>query len=445
MPRPSPRSTAPDAGASADRGARHAVVAVPRAWLVLLTVLGIAPWVAFALLQIRSDAPAAASSGAAAAAPALGRSGPWGQLEVTPITIAPPIEYVPTTWGGPPHPSAWTFPGLSGEQAESVLVSAGLSREDAARLRAAALPNHELAGVSFAPDPAFVRGLASDVRGRVYKTLGRAAVTVDRDRAPINFDQLTAYRYHGRTADDWLGGLVSPATRRLIDPLVYRDGDFLYFADIELVRPAITDAEELQRLARALMRQETVIVRARVDAPSNLDSIAEYWGRGGRRTDIRPILESVVRNSAVLDDPSRAIDIGHLLPAIARQLLYRYPRVTPQDLQRPLLANCLWTALNFFNLEPDSRHLDVGFALETLRNDYFIVHDGFQLGDIVAFRDPRGNLVHVAVYLADDLVFSKNGASALAPWSILPMADLAGHYSEYADSWLVSYHRRNGL
>jgi hypothetical protein len=36
-----------------------------------------------------------------------------------------------------------------------------------------------------------------------------------------------------------------------------------------------------------------------------------------------------------------------------------------EDLQRPLLANCLWTALNSFGDEPDPWYQDIAFALTT--------------------------------------------------------------------------------
>ena len=67
-----------------------------------------------------------------------------------------------------------------------------------------------------------------------------------------------------------------------------------------------------------------------------------------------------------------------------------------------------------------------------------------QLGDVVAFVDPAGGIFHAAVYLADGLVFGKNGTSHLSPWSIVPMDRLKGYYLEHADHWQVVYYRRNG-
>lgn len=414
---------------------------VPRAWLVLLTVLSIAPWLVLGTIQLWPAATAGTTQ--PLPTPATAASGPWGRLVLTPITISPPLEYVPRDWGAV-QPSAWTFPNMAVDQAADFLLRSGMSREDVATLRAAVRPTLAVNGVSFTPSSEIVRRLTAEARATIYLALARAAVKVDRNVAPINYDQFTAYRFHGTSAEDWLSG-VSAATRALVEPYLYTDAGFLFFADIERIRPAIADLEELQRLVKRLLRQQTVLVQLTLNDPSQLDAITEYWGRGGRRTDIRPILESVARFSQASDDPGLSIDVSHLLPSLARQLLYRYPKVTVADEERPLLANCLWTALNFFNQQADDRYLDVTFALNRLKEDYFLVHDGFQLGDVVVFTDAEGGLVHVAVYLADNLIFSKNGTSALAPWSILPIDQLKGHYAENADTWHATYHRRKDL
>jgi hypothetical protein len=358
-------------------------------------------------------------------------AGAWGQLFTTPIVISPPAEYISRHWGAPAPPQ-WHFPGLTPEQLDSHLASFGLTRDDIARLRAGARPEPAIRGLVITPDPDLVRRLDPGVRARLYPHLGRNG---------LNGAQLSAYRYFGESLTEWLpDGLISPETRELIAPLIYRRQGFMYFADMELVRSQISDPGELQRVAKALLRQSTVLVRLRIPDPSQLGAIAEYWGRGGRRVDVRPLLESIVGAG-----PDRFIDVTHLLPSLARDHLYRYPKVTVADLERPLLANCLWTALNFFRVTPDDRFLDENVALQHLKENYYVVHDNVQLGDVVAFIDGEGNVFHVAVYVADDLVFGKNGTSRLAPWTILSLERLKGHYVEYADEWHVSYHRRKDL
>jgi hypothetical protein len=427
---------APGAGAptgSSSPGAAGTAVIVPRAWLVTIIVLVMVPWVVqLMMLRVGSTTPdvqADAVGNADARRHVTGeRTGPWGTLTTTPIVISPPLEYVSQNWG-PVGAPRWYFPPSADDGFEQFLASSGLSADQIAGLHASARPDAATGGITISPDPAFVRDLSPEIRARLYHEL---------EKHPRNVDQDAAYRFYGTSVEAWLPtNLISPATRALVEPLVYRRGDFLYFSDIDLVRPHIEDPAELQRLAKGLLRQATLLVKLHVEASSDVDAIAEYWGRGGRRTDIRPLLESIAGGAA--DD---RIDISHLLPTLARQHLYRYPRYSAADLDRPLLSNCFWTALNFFNVEPDDRYLDVGYALEHLREDYYFVQDQFQLGDVVAFTDDSGSIFHVAVYLADGLVFGKNGSTPLDPWSILPIERLKGHYSQYAGEWHVSYHRR---
>lgn len=389
------------------------------------------PWLVAAGVYGYRSRDAAAPASAPAVDPSVpSPAGPWGRLVTTPIVISPPMEYVPRNWG-PDVPTLWNIPAATPDEFVRFLSAAGFAADDIARLQGVTRRHAESGGMVIAPEPAFVRGLQPDIRARLYLSIMKSR---------LNADQQTAFRFHGDSLEQWLGPLVSQRTRDLMAPYVYRHGGFMYFADIDLVRRDVTDPLELQRLAKALNRQATLLVSVEVDQPANLPAIAEYWGRGGRRTDIRPILESMAESGS-----HRGIDVSHLLPGLARELLYRYPRLTVADYEKPLLANCLWTALNFFNVTPDDRFLDVQVALEALKRDYYLVHDGVQLGDVVAFSDRDGNLFHAAVYIAGDLVFGKNGITPMAPWSILPIERIKGHYIEDSDDWQVTYHRRKGL
>jgi len=423
-------SAAPPRAGSAEAAAVTFVV--PRGWLVAISVILVLPWlVAAGVYGYRSRVVAAPASEPAPADPSIpAPAGPWGRLVTTPIIVSPPVEYVPRNWG-PDVATSWTIPATTPDEFVRFLSAAGFAADDIGRLQSGARRDARSGGFVVAPEGAFVRGLAPEIRRRLY--LGMM-------KSRLDTDQPTPFRFYGDSLEQWLGPLVSPQTRERVAPYVYREGGFMYFADIDLVRREITDPTELQRLAKGLNRQATLLVEVQVDKTSDISAIAEYWGRGGRRTDIRPLLESLAESGG-----HRAIDISHLLPSLAREHLYRYPRLTVADYEKPLLANCLWTALNFFDVTPDDRLLDVQVALETLKRDYYIVHDGIQLGDVVAFSDREGNLFHAAVYLAGDLVFGKNGVTPMAPWSILPLERLKGHYVEDSDDWQVTYHRKKTL
>ena len=404
---------------------------VPRRWLLILAALIVVPWlIAAAFYSRTSSGTAAVATGSGAAGdrgvPANGDRQPWGQLVTTPIVISPPLEYVPSNWG-PIAPPRWYFHGATSAQVEQFLLAAGLGSQQASQVVAGL--RQDGPGVVAAPDPRLVRELPPGVRAEIYRELAKH---------PRNDRQRNAYRYFGASSEEWLGSaLISPRTRQLVEPYVYRIGEFVYFADIDQIRGEISDPAELQRLAKRLFREATLLVRLRIDDSTQLDAAVEYWGRGGRRTDIRPLLESIVASGQ-----DRSIDISHLLPLFAREYLYRYPRITLGDLDKPSLVNCFWTALNFFNDAPDDRYLDAEHAIARLKRDYFIVQDNFQFGDVAAFVDPAGGIFHAAVYLADGLVFGKNGTSHLSPWTIVPMERLKGYYLEHADNWQVVFYRR---
>jgi hypothetical protein len=427
-------SKTPDVADRARRGGAspatddRRVVAVPRAWLALLTALVILPWlVAGAVYSWNAVEPAEPATALLDTPPSVLGAGPWGRLTATRIVVSPPLEYVSTAFA-PVEPLVWYFPEATPDLLQAFLSSTGLAPADVAALQATARPDPAIKGLVVRPARDLVRRLTPEVRARLYVQLSRSG---------LNARQRHAYRFMG-TPDAWFAGsLIAPATRALIAPLLYQHGGYTYFAEFDVMRDAVGDVEELRRLAKTLVRQSALLVELTVTDASDVTPLAEYWGRGGRRIDVRPLLESVAS-----PETPRSIDVTHLLPAFARNHLYRYPRVRTADLERPLLANCLWSALNFFSDAPDDRFLNVDVALGTLKHDYYVVEQGFQLGDIIAFVDKDENLFHVAVHLADKLVFSKNGMSQLSPWTIMTVDDVTSFYQSRSASTRLIYHRR---
>ena len=103
----------------------------------------------------------------------------------------------------------------------------------------------------------------------------------------------------------------------------------------------------------------------------------------------------------------------HLLPPFARRRLYTYHPVTEEKSRYHL--DCHWTALNFFSEQPDDRFGDVKEVSRALNGDYHRVSGNLRLGDVVVFMDQK-KPVHSAVYVADDVLFTKNGRGSSMPW-----------------------------
>jgi hypothetical protein len=407
---------------------------VPRNWLILALVF---PWLAvgaYFLVQCipnRSNAKVQSetASDAESTRTRIGNKGPWGELEIVPITIAPPLEFIPADEGRPAAPEIfWHFQDMSVDDLADLLARAGLSRERQSAILDTARDDPSIRGVVTMPPLEVVRALSPQERESIYLALARCS---------RNDRQQNAFRFFGSSLDDWFEGTaVSKATRDLIRPFVYSHGGFLQFADIDLVRDQVK-GEEKRRLIKALFREATCLVKLHVPQHSNVDEIAEYWGRGGRSTDINPLIEAA---ADIKED--FAIDIIHLLPQFVRQHLYRYPRVRLADLAKQDLMNCFWSSLNFFNESPDDRYLDPKIINQTIQKDYYLVHNRFNLGDLVLFSDSNGNFYHAAAYLADGLVFTKNGNSPLSPWIIVPLERVKGYYPQYSETGFIQYFRR---
>jgi len=401
--------------------------AVPLLWLIALSAILAAPWFGKAANNIKPLSPDRADILASPHEQAA-RSGKWGDLTLVPIVLSPPMELVSIEWGFKRQPT-WFFPGMNEDRVVQALQSVGVSATDAARLRAEAGSEPRIAGVVIKPDPSWVRSLTPETRARIYNML---------PKGELNSDQTRPFKYPGSSLEDWLSpGLVSETMRRLVEPLIYRDGRYMVLSDIELIRSEIGSEDDLRRLAKALLRQPTVMARLSVGPTADLNALVEYWGRGGRRTKIRPLLESAAESGG-----NGFIDVIHLLPSFAQSHLYCYPTFSDAELNNLALANCIWTSLNFFLPAPDNRFLDFNVALKTLKEDYFIVKADFELGDIVAFLDGGGNVFHTAVYIADDLLFTKNGISAMAPWTLMSIEDVKDYYRSLSEKPVLLVHRR---
>src|SRR5262249_14260033 len=105
--------------------------------------------------------------------------------------------------------------------------------------------------------------------------------------------------------------------------------------------------------------------------------------------------------------------------------------------------DCHWTSLNFFNEVPDDRMADSKFAASYLMANYYQVGKPTAYGDIVLLLDANGNAIHSAVYLADDIVFTKNGNNFAQPWMLMRMKDLTSRYVSDQPPRILAYRNKN--
>ncbi|MFN7141027.1 MAG: hypothetical protein ACK4UN_16980, partial [Limisphaerales bacterium] len=136
------------------------------------------------------------------------------------------------------------------------------------------------------------------------------------------------------------------------------------------------------------------------------------------------------------------IDVAHLVPFFARKRIYTYPTDTGATAR---YENCHWTALNFFNDPPDNAFLDADRVEHEFRKNYSKVTGNAQLGDLILFREPNGEVVHSATYIAEDVVFTKNGEGVYQPWLFMKATDVIAVYSNVYGRVTATLYRRKDM
>ncbi len=64
-------------------------------------------------------------------------------------------------------------------------------------------------------------------------------------------------------------------------------------------------------------------------------------------------------------------------------------------------------------------------------------------GDIIFLLDEHKNAIHSAVYVADDIVFTKNGDNYTQPWTLMRMNDLLATYAATDPPHVAVYRNKN--
>lgn len=339
-----------------------------------------------------------------------GKPGPWGEIEYSRIVIEPPDEFMAPDYTA--APARWNFAGFDEAGLEQLWEQTALPEDLRRKLRDPGKRESTAEGIVLRPDESVVAALSPEARAVIYNTLARL---------PGNPLQTEPFRFRAEVVDEWFeeSGLA-PAVVAQIQRFLYPRGNALLFSDPALVVPLLSTPAERVRLVKTLARKSTLLVKVRIGPESEIERIADYWSTGRRRKDVRPLLHSLARQPG-----GAAIDVAHLLPRFARGMLYTYPA---PDVPRERSPDCHWTAMNFFNDLPDEGFLDLDYLKQKITDDYVPVEGAPVLGDILLMSQPNGEVIHSCVYLAADIVFTKNGQATSVPWTLSTLPDLQAFY-----------------
>ena len=102
--------------------------------------------------------------------------------------------------------------------------------------------------------------------------------------------------------------------------------------------------------------------------------------------------------------------------------------------------------MNFLLEVPDDRFTDPAYTVKFLESNYYQIAKPTKYGDIILFLDGNSNQrpeFYSAVYLADDIVFTKkNGNNMAQPWMLMHLKDLTSKYESDGPGRVLIYRNR---
>ncbi len=352
------------------------------------------------------------------------KPGPWGQIEYFTAQLEVPLDLL-KLWEVPSLSLDWHFPGIAATEVEKLFRSLELPSAIEAELLAPSNWRTVGQSVIVSPSEATIENLPTAARSAIYAVLARSS---------DNRFQFEPTIVPGGDVAGWLGATtLRPEQIALIQKTLHLRGKTMVFSDKALLlRRAESDAERLA-IRKALSRTGTLICKLLLTGEADAAKLADYWSAGRRFKEIEPFLESMIATEGV-----RAIDLIQLLPASVRKLLYTFPNETHG--LAGYFPDCHWTSLNFFNYDPLQRLGEPPMATAYTIENYVEVPQADQLGDVLFLMDKqKGNAYHSCVYIAADIVYTKNGRSRLSPWVLMRLADVRELYGIYQETVIVAY------
>lgn len=354
--------------------------------------------------------------------------GPWGDVYFTPFTISAPEELLPLR-KLEENGTRWIFPNARYSDVERLLEATGMPANLQAELMEPEVLVQNPQGMEMLPAAKTLLALPAGPRKKLYQALLQH---------PENRGQLTFI--HKDTLGDRFGKSHSGEhTLMLFKQLCCEHGDYLVFSGLSVVLAQLPTYEEKRDFMRGLTCQRTLTMRILINKGMDINALANYWGKGIKGTDVRTIFESIA------DSPSGGtLGIINVLPPLPSSQMFVYP-MPDNPLNGPApVRDCHWTSFNFFQSVADQQLSDPVYFMQKLKEDYAPAAGDPRYGDIALFSKPSGGVVHSAVYLADDILYTKNGATFTYPWMLETLTDLLKQYSfqvEPDEKLVVSYFR----
>lgn len=347
--------------------------------------------------------------------PFFSKEGPWGRLQCYYFYLEAPDSVVSRA-ALPDTQVRWRIPEEQLAEFESLISSTDLAKSLISGLFTPGKIIRRNGTANLFPSPELIEALTEPDRQRVYSLL---AAFPDNE-----FYEYPIFFLSG-DVDEWAqDSELRPELVAAMRRLSYHRGEALAFSDIPLLLGMAESDAEAQFIKKKLTRTRTLIARIEINKDSSIQQMLDYWSTGLnlRRKELEPLFAATQATEGI-----GHVDLLHILPALPRKLLYTFP--DDEQTSHIRFPDCHWTTLNFFNFTAQDYYLDSHLASSAVLENFQQVQPPYRFGDVLMFINRRGNAYHSCVYVADDLVYTKNGSNPLVPWTLLELGDLERMYN----------------
>lgn len=349
-----------------------------------------------------------------------------GTLEVQSLYLHAPSSAF-SSREAPDQSPVWQFIGLTTDAVQKLLREADVAEPLRDALLATHVVNLDGTGVTLLPTPEHLLALTASSRQRIYETLAQW---------PANRFHATPLIIPAPIVDDWMAHTeLSAEQRARMTQLFWRRGGAVAFSDLPFLIKTATCSRDVKAAMRAMTQTRGLMVKLRVPPTSDqVKSLAGYWATGSNRRDVVALLQSASASGV------ESLDLIHLLPPLCRRWLNAYPTLASEIGGR--LPDCAWTSFNFFAVSPEPYYIDANATTIELKENYDLIESPAKLGDLICFADQAGAIVHTCVFIAGNIVFTKNGAGLAQPWHLVPYPDVEARYLHGAITRVMFYRKK---
>jgi hypothetical protein len=361
----------------------------------------------------------------ASAAAKAGKTPVWGNIEYTSIALDRPEEYF-TNELSRQVKTVWVFRNHTEQQLNALFGTFDLPRATLAQFTNRAHWEILPRAIRVSPPAEIVAAMAPDTRQRLYALLAQN---------PENILQVTPFHFREHGFEEWFADCgLSKERIELVRKMTYVQEGHLCFADAPAFSQLCTP-DETRALLKCLWRVPTFVMKLRIDPGTDVDAVMKYWGKFGAEKNYKPLIESMSRVES-----GSALNISYFLPPFARLRLYTYPDPRDPNIVR---EDCFWSAMNFFNTTPDNGFFNSDYTQKILGAEYTRVRDNSrEFGDLLMLLGQNRQALHMCVYLADDVVFTKNGFNTQQPWVLLKISEMLVEYEKNKPFEVIAYRRK---